>query len=270
MNARICARHSTDRDLESVFNVNARICACQTTDRDLETKKSECFDTCQCLFLFTTVTTVTPVTPVIFLPPYRFRFKKKNRNVCNLIQAYCFRFYLRLVTVIISGTMVTANVTDTKTTRPRASPNCFHVDVPRARCLSCPLEKPSSPAFTESQGVLFQQELRNPTQEVVVPNGVLFHDSGQPSTEQEEEDQHRRSDVDTTHFQMKVIRKKHQPPRRVTSYQTLGQSSIRGCSRPRTPRKYPQHWQRLLTLLEVGTPTCASRPCGSEPACAPT
>ena len=32
-------RQSTDRDLESVFNVNAWICACQTPDRDLETKK---------------------------------------------------------------------------------------------------------------------------------------------------------------------------------------------------------------------------------------
>ena len=39
VNARICARSTTDRDLESVFNVNAWICACQTTDRDLETKK---------------------------------------------------------------------------------------------------------------------------------------------------------------------------------------------------------------------------------------
>ena len=39
VNAWICPRHSTDRDLESVFNVNAWICACQTTDRDLGTKK---------------------------------------------------------------------------------------------------------------------------------------------------------------------------------------------------------------------------------------
>ena len=39
VNAWICARRATDRDLESVFNVNAWICACQTTDRDLGTKK---------------------------------------------------------------------------------------------------------------------------------------------------------------------------------------------------------------------------------------
>ena len=42
VNAWICPRRSTDRDLESVFvkrKVNAWICACQATDRDLETKR---------------------------------------------------------------------------------------------------------------------------------------------------------------------------------------------------------------------------------------
>ena len=48
------ARHSTDRDLESVFNVNAWICACQTTDRDLESvfvkRKVNAWIRAKCLF----------------------------------------------------------------------------------------------------------------------------------------------------------------------------------------------------------------------------
>ena len=79
VNAWICARHSTDRDLESVFNVNAWICACQTTDRDLESvfvkRKVNAWIRAKCLFL---LKTVTPVTSVIFL------------------RIYCFRFYINL------------------------------------------------------------------------------------------------------------------------------------------------------------------------------
>ena len=56
-------------------------------------------------FLFITVTTVTPVMSVFFCGFIVFDLIK-NCNACNLLQSYCFRFYFRLVTVIIFWTMV--------------------------------------------------------------------------------------------------------------------------------------------------------------------
>ena len=73
---------TTDRDLQSFFNVNAWICACQTTDRDLETKKVNAWtcahptpdhDLANAIFLFKTVTPVTPVMSVIFCGQECFR-----------------------------------------------------------------------------------------------------------------------------------------------------------------------------------------------------
>ena len=69
-------------------------------------RKSECLDTCQVPFLIKTGTSVTPVTSVIFFADLLFSIQYKSVTSCNLIQAYCFRFYFRSVSVIILAGMV--------------------------------------------------------------------------------------------------------------------------------------------------------------------
>ena len=82
VNAWICARHSTDRDLESVFNVNAWICAQRATDRDLETKKVNAWIRANAIFI-------------------------KNCNVCNVCNVcnffadLLFSIYYKSVTSVI-------------------------------------------------------------------------------------------------------------------------------------------------------------------------
>ena len=67
VNAWICARHSTDRDLQSVFNVNAWICAPPTSDHDHA----------NAIFIYNCNDCNAPVMSVIFLRIYCFSFNIK-------------------------------------------------------------------------------------------------------------------------------------------------------------------------------------------------
>ena len=91
-------------------------------------RKSGCLDmrlsdnrpwSCQVPFLFKTVTSVTSVIflrILLFSNYYHIVFELLSIcNVCNLMQTYCFRFYFRSVSVIISSGMVPV------------SDNCIHL-----------------------------------------------------------------------------------------------------------------------------------------------